>query len=647
MVNDRGVGQPDGRRAPDGQPAVAADQGHRLGQQPAVRQHQRACGEDDLRRPHPRPAAGPRGGHRRHDGDAAGGGRPQYPAKRRRARRGRTRRSGSTRRSASSSGRWPPAATSSCTPITRRCTCRTSAVTAAGRRVAHGAGQRGGHPVRRRSHGGRRTCGSSAGRSVSPSTARSAVPGDALKVRAEAVDVASVNTLMLGTAADWRHAERERHRDGHTRGAARRCDVLDHERLVPRVPGTSRSRARSRTPSTACGSTRGSRRRRMRGSRRRGSCRRRSSKPADPAETAAAARPTSTWRRAPGEELDIAVTSSTLSLGLIAGLRAAGHEGERHAAGRRAGDGITAGSASERGDRHPQRRLHRRRADEERIHGLRHADHAGARSRPDSRSSACSTSTSTRYSVSGELAVHQRQIGGVQIAIKSDQFEIIDNQLADIKLNSDLRITGELPAAPRRRHARRAHRHDRRRPGARVDHEQCVRGGADEARGGGAGAVPPPVLRASGAPRRPPRKRPRTLRPRAARIVGAGTAPAPLRRHRPARPGGAGALPPASSTRSTLDVRLSMPEQRRGQGHGSQPVGRIADRARRRQRHDRRRRAGDQEAGRQGAADRHREHGARHVRLPGPPLRYPARRPDPVLRDRRRSTRRSTSWRSG
>jgi autotransporter translocation and assembly factor TamB len=47
-------------------------------------------------------------------------------------------------------------------------------------------------------------------------------------------------------------------------------------------------------------------------------------------------------------------------------------------------------------------------------------------------------------SVSGELAVHQREVGGVQIAVKSDQFEIVDNELADVKLNTELRITGEL-----------------------------------------------------------------------------------------------------------------------------------------------------------------------------------------------------------
>jgi autotransporter translocation and assembly factor TamB len=46
--------------------------------------------------------------------------------------------------------------------------------------------------------------------------------------------------------------------------------------------------------------------------------------------------------------------------------------------------------------------------------------------------------------VSGELAVHERKVGQVQIGIQASQFEIIDNELADIKLNTDLKITGEL-----------------------------------------------------------------------------------------------------------------------------------------------------------------------------------------------------------
>jgi translocation and assembly module TamB len=48
--------------------------------------------------------------------------------------------------------------------------------------------------------------------------------------------------------------------------------------------------------------------------------------------------------------------------------------------------------------------------------------------------------------VSGELALHARQVGEMAIAVRADRFEVIDNELADVKLNADLRITGELTA---------------------------------------------------------------------------------------------------------------------------------------------------------------------------------------------------------
>ena len=50
--------------------------------------------------------------------------------------------------------------------------------------------------------------------------------------------------------------------------------------------------------------------------------------------------------------------------------------------------------------------------------------------------------------VSGQLAVHSGQLGSVDIALDSQNFEIIDNELGDIGIGSALRITGEL-ARPR------------------------------------------------------------------------------------------------------------------------------------------------------------------------------------------------------
>jgi len=46
--------------------------------------------------------------------------------------------------------------------------------------------------------------------------------------------------------------------------------------------------------------------------------------------------------------------------------------------------------------------------------------------------------------VSGQLAVHAREVGAVDINLRSDNFEVIDNELGDIGVNTDIRITGEL-----------------------------------------------------------------------------------------------------------------------------------------------------------------------------------------------------------
>ncbi|MGB2718117.1 MAG: translocation/assembly module TamB domain-containing protein, partial [Vicinamibacterales bacterium] len=46
--------------------------------------------------------------------------------------------------------------------------------------------------------------------------------------------------------------------------------------------------------------------------------------------------------------------------------------------------------------------------------------------------------------VSGELAVHEKSIGDVNINITSDNFEVIDNELGDVGIDSALKITGEV-----------------------------------------------------------------------------------------------------------------------------------------------------------------------------------------------------------
>ncbi len=46
--------------------------------------------------------------------------------------------------------------------------------------------------------------------------------------------------------------------------------------------------------------------------------------------------------------------------------------------------------------------------------------------------------------ISGELAVHERQAGAVNIAIESDDFKVLDNQLGNVHVESHLKLTGEV-----------------------------------------------------------------------------------------------------------------------------------------------------------------------------------------------------------
>jgi hypothetical protein len=47
-------------------------------------------------------------------------------------------------------------------------------------------------------------------------------------------------------------------------------------------------------------------------------------------------------------------------------------------------------------------------------------------------------------SITGDLAIHERQLGGVNIDVTARNFEIIKNKMGDLRMDSDLRITGEL-----------------------------------------------------------------------------------------------------------------------------------------------------------------------------------------------------------
>ena len=268
-------------------------------------------------------------------------------------------------------------------------------------------------------------------------------PGDALQVRAEAVDIASLNTLMLGqqkiggtlsanaTLTGTREAPRADATFSITNGSFREFAYQAFNgTIVYAVDGVRLDTRLSQTPDAWIAA--------------KGFVPAAFFKPADAAETAAL-RADEHIEPKPGEQLDVAVTSSPISLGLIqafapqitkvsgtvqADVRVTGAAHDPHLGG---GIDIRNGAFT--------------------IADLTNGGYTGLDTRitlaPDRvRLEEFSLMDEHQHTlrVSGELAVHQRQIGGVQIAIKSDQFEVIDNALADIKLNSDLRITGEMRA---------------------------------------------------------------------------------------------------------------------------------------------------------------------------------------------------------
>lgn len=49
-------------------------------------------------------------------------------------------------------------------------------------------------------------------------------------------------------------------------------------------------------------------------------------------------------------------------------------------------------------------------------------------------------------SITGDLAVHERHVGGVAIAVTSDDFKVIDNEMGNVRVNSNLRIAGQVRA---------------------------------------------------------------------------------------------------------------------------------------------------------------------------------------------------------
>ncbi len=48
--------------------------------------------------------------------------------------------------------------------------------------------------------------------------------------------------------------------------------------------------------------------------------------------------------------------------------------------------------------------------------------------------------------ISGQLAVHERRVGGMNVSIRSEDFKLVDNEFGTVHVKSDLRLTGELRA---------------------------------------------------------------------------------------------------------------------------------------------------------------------------------------------------------
>ncbi len=48
--------------------------------------------------------------------------------------------------------------------------------------------------------------------------------------------------------------------------------------------------------------------------------------------------------------------------------------------------------------------------------------------------------------ITGDLAIHERQLGGVSINLTADDFKVIDNKMGNVRINSDLQLTGEVNA---------------------------------------------------------------------------------------------------------------------------------------------------------------------------------------------------------
>ena len=184
-------------------------------------------------------------------------------------------------------------------------------------------------------------------------------------------------------------------------------------------------------------------------------------------------------------------------------------------------------------------------------------------------------------SITGDLAIHELELAGVELFVNSNDFKVIDNKLGNVRVNANLEIAGEL------------------RP-PRIDGDFGVSTGSVD--------LDQILALASDSA---------YATEQTEYLAKADTA---------AAPGGAGAAGGADHGRAGDRARRSG-----DQGQRAADAGRAGEPGRD-QPHPRRRSARDQGGGTADRAGGDRQYRARHLRLSGPPLRHPARRQRPVRR---------------
>ena len=205
--------------------------------------------------------------------------------------------------------------------------------------------------------------------------------------------------------------------------------------------------------------------------------------------------------------------------------------------------------------------------------------------------------------VGGTLALHARVGRRGRHQGESQKFEVIDNKLADLKLNTDIRS----PASCGSRGSKDS---SRSRTAPSTSRELLESGHVGSLRDRGDGAA-----------RRGAATKPRSLSGRARRATSA------LRRSSPPaakplrRAGHGHGLCRFRATSCSAATTCGPPTRPIAIGDMNVTVGGVA--------------ADPQGAGRHAAARRRRQHRPRQLHVPGAPLRDPARRPHPVRRHRR------------